>query len=341
MNKIESISSFSDLRIQLKHIPHGDKKALHAVKEREVKLTKPLKSLGRLEKISEWLSFWQGKKIPSVNSAQACVFAGNHGIASKGVSAYPQEVTKQMVANFKSGGAAINQLCQTFDVTLKVIPITLDKPTKDFTEAPAMSESEFIECFKIGQKSIEENTDILCLGEMGIGNTTAAAALCNAIYGGNAELWTGPGTGIKLTNLQKKISLIESAVKFHKPRIKNSLEAFATFGGFELVAISGAIFEARIKRIPVLLDGFICTSAAAVLESVQKGALDHCLLSHLSMEPGHKELVAILNKSPLLDLGMRLGEGSGSVIAISLLKAAVNCHNKMSTFDEASVSNKN
>jgi len=340
MNKIQAINSFADLRDRLKKLPAPDHHSLNIAREKEPTLTKPLGALGRLEEISAWVSAWQGTHPPQMTNLQARIFAGNHGIANQGVSAYPSQVTQQMVTNFKTGGAAVNQLCRTFGVSLKVIPIDLENPTKDFSIQPAMTESECVKAINIGINSIDSGADIICLGEMGIGNSTAAAALCHSMYGKTARSWVGVGSGIDKKTFDRKITLVKTAVRAHSPYINDGLDALARLGGRELAAITGATFAARLKRIPVLLDGFISTSAAAVLEINQKDALDHCLVSHKSSEPGHEGLLKLIKKSPLLDLGLRLGEASGAVLSVSLLKAAVNCHNGMSTFTDAKVGNK-
>ena len=341
MNKLELISSLNDLRMKLKNLPEFDTVSLHSAKLREPNLTKPPGSLGRLEKIAAWLSSWQGKHPPSVDFPSARIFAGNHGISKNGVSAYPSEVTEQMVDNFNSGGAAINQLCATFKVELDVLPINIKNPTHDFTQKPAMSENAFIDTINIGLKSVEKKTDVLCLGEMGIGNTASAAALCHAVFGSEAELWTGLGTGIDNETYRRKVELVEKGVRLHQPFINDGLDALIRLGGFEFGAIAGAIVAARFLQIPVILDGFVSSTAAAMLAATQKGSLDHCLVAHMSQEVGHKKLLFEINKTPLLDLDMRLGEASGAVLSVGILKAAVNCHNGMSTFKEAGITNKN
>ena len=214
MNKVQPINSFDDFRNKLKKLPAPDIVSLNLAREKEPTLTKPLGALGRLEEISAWISSWQGTHPPKMTNLQARVFAGNHGITNQGVSAYPPEVTKQMVANFKMGGAAINQLCKTFEVSLKVIPIDLDTPTKDFSMYPAMTESECIKALNIGINSVDSDAHILCLGEMGIGNTTAAAALCHSIYGKTAKSWVGAGSGIDKNTLQKKLPSLKQPSAF-------------------------------------------------------------------------------------------------------------------------------
>lgn len=332
------IQSIDDVRSLLESLPGPNQEALNRAIKREPKLTKPPGSLGRLEELSHWLAAWQGGHPPQIINARTQVFAGNHGVTSKGVSAYPSAVTKQMVDNFQAGGAAINQLCQTFDITLKVDAIDLDNPTADFTQGPAMSELETVKSICHGMDQVVEGIDILCLGEMGIGNTTSAAAICHALYGGSAADWTGPGTGVRGEAMSAKTDLVSEAVKTHN--CNDGLDVLMCLGGRELAAIVGAIVAARLKAVPVMLDGYVCSAAASVLEATVPGTLDHCQVGHASSEPGHRLLLERINKNPLINFEMRLGEASGATLAVSLLKAAVACHNGMATFAEAGVSDK-
>lgn len=340
MTELKPVTSLDELRDILKNMPGFDTSACDSTKTREPQLTKPPGSLGRLEDISAWLASWQGRHPPRMETPRARIFAGNHGVVAKGVSAYPAEVTRQMVYNFEAGGAAINQLCQTFAIELAIEALDLDTPTADFTEVPAMSEAECVAAINSGMASVPDDTDVLCLGEMGIGNTTSAAALCLALYGDTAENWTGAGTGVEGEAFTTKVNVVREGAKRHKPVINDGLDALTCLGGRELAAITGAVVAARLKRIPAMLDGYISTAAGAVLEATSKGALDHCMIAHASQEPGHGKLIEALGKRPLLDMDMRLGEGSGAALAVGILKAAVNCHNGMATFAEAGVSDK-
>lgn len=333
-----TIQSLDDVRRALGDLPEADGVAAQAAVEREPQLTKPEGSLGRLEELCLWLCRWQGHHPPTMDTPKAQVFAGNHGVAKQGVSAYPADVTAQMVANFESGGAAINQLCQAFGVGFTIDALSLDRPTRDFTEAPAMSEAECLEAFVFGFGAVTDGTDVLCLGEMGIGNTTAAAALSMALYGGEAKDWTGAGTGVHGPALDKKTAVVAKAVALHKDAAADPLEVLCRLGGRELAAIAGAVLAARYRRVPVLLDGYVATTAAAPLAVACPGALDHCRAGHVSTEPGHRRLLDKLGMTALLDLNMRLGEASGAVLAVAILRGAVACHCGMATFDEAAVS---
>ncbi len=330
--------TFAEIRGLFRRLPGPDLEAATAVATRDRQLTKPPGSLGRLESLTEWLAMWQGRAVPQVNRPRTCVFVGNHGVAARGVSAYPPAVTKQMVENFVQGGAAVNQLCQIADADLRVYELDLDTPTHDFTQRPAMDERECARALAYGMFAVEQGIDVLCLGEMGIGNTTAAAAICYGLYGGTVEDWVGPGTGVTGSTLDTKRAVVEQALALHRPGIGDPLDLLAAVGGLELAAIAGAILAARMARTPVLLDGYTCTAAAAILHAIDPRALDHCQIAHLSAEPGHVRLAQALGMKPLFDLGMRLGEGSGATLAVLLLKAAVSCHTGMATFAEAGVS---
>jgi nicotinate-nucleotide--dimethylbenzimidazole phosphoribosyltransferase len=219
-------------------------------------------------------------------------------------------------------------------------PIQLDRPTADFVTAPAMSEGECVEAFRLGLLSVEPGLDLIAIGEMGIANTTAATALCAALLGGAPEDWAGPGTGLDRRGVAHKAAVAREALAFHGPALADPLAALARLGGRELAAMTGAILAARLLRIPVLLDGFVCGAAAAVLQRLEPSALDHCEAGHLSAEPGHRRLLEAVKKSPLLALSMRLGEASGATLAIALVKAAAAAHAGMATFDEAGVADR-
>ena len=330
--------SLDEIRSLLHGIPGPDMDARTATAERERQLTKPAGALGRLEELSAWLATWQGRHPPRLDRPRVAVFAGNHGVAARGVSAYPATVTAEMVANFSRGGAAVNQLCATFDAELRVYELALEYPTRDFTEAAAMDEADCARAMTYGMMAVEDGIDLLCLGEMGIANTTSAAALSMALFGGAASDWTGPGTGVGGARLEAKTRIVAEAVARHQDAAHDPLLVLCRLGGLELAAIAGAVIAARIARVPVLLDGFACTAAAAVLQQLDHHALDHCMAAHCSAEPGHRRLLRELGKVPLLDLDMRLGEGSGAAVALGILRAAVACHTGMATFAEAGVS---
>jgi nicotinate-nucleotide--dimethylbenzimidazole phosphoribosyltransferase len=331
---------FDDIRELIKVMPGPDEAAVAAVRAREGQLTKPAGALGRLEEIVEWLAAWQGAARPHVDQPLVAVFAGNHGVVAQGVSPFPQSVTKAMVANFAAGGAAINQMCKTFDLSLKVFELALEAPTSDITQAPALDEKACAATMAFGMEALASGTDLLCLGEMGIGNTTIAAAIYHALWGGKPEDWVGRGTGVDEEGLKRKADAVARAVALHRDSLGDPLEVLRRLGGREIAAIAGAILAARIQRAPVLLDGFVVCAGAAVLQALDPHALDHCMAAHVSAEGAHAEVLRRLGKKPILDLGMRLGEGTGAALAAGIVKAAVACHTGMATFAEASVAGK-
>jgi nicotinate-nucleotide--dimethylbenzimidazole phosphoribosyltransferase len=332
-------ASFDDLRAACLDLPEADHGVAANVARREARLTKPPGSLGRLEEITAWLGAWQGRNPPSLDRVEIMVFAGNHGVTAQGVSAYPPEVTAQMVANFAAGGAAINQLASAARAELRVVALSLETPTADFTQANAMSEADFLDAVTAGYDDVSNTADLVILGEMGIGNTTAAAALSGALFGGGAR-FAGTGTGVDDAGLARKRAAIETALARHAEVLGDPLRVAAALGGRELAAILGACLAARHKRIPVLIDGIVSTAAVAPLKALRTDALDHALAGHLSAEAGHRLLLQELGMTPLLDLGMRLGEGSGAAVALLVLRAALACHTGMATFEEAQVSDK-
>jgi nicotinate-nucleotide--dimethylbenzimidazole phosphoribosyltransferase len=322
----------------LRDLPVPDGAAIAAAQARNGQLTKPPGALGRLEDLAIWMAGWQGTDRPHVRRPQVIIFAGNHGVTARGVSAFPAAVTAQMVMNFQAGGAAINQLAKTFGARMDVCALELDRPTADFTAQPAMTEDDLLDAISTGWDAVDPTADLLVTGEMGIGNTTAAAALAHAICGGQPGDWVGRGTGVDDAGLALKAQVVATGVARHPAARTDGIEALRCLGGRELAAMAGAILRARHLRIPVLLDGFICTAAAACLEAAAKGALDHCLAAHVSAESGHAPLLAHLGKAPILSLNLRLGEGSGAALAIGILQGAVACHSGMATFAEAGVS---
>lgn len=330
-------SSFEDFRVLLAAGPGPDTEAADGAEARNGQLTKPPGALGRLEDMAIWYAGWRGDAQPQISAPQVIVFAGNHGVTARGVSAFPAEVTVQMVANFQGGGAAINQLAKLAGARMDVHALELDRPTRDFTQGPAMDEAECVVALKTGWDAVDPQADLLVVGEMGIGNTTSAAAIAHALFGGAAADWTGRGTGVDDAGLTLKTDVVAEAVVLHGGA-GDGLDTLARLGGRELAAMVGAIAAARAHRIPVILDGFICCAAAACLDRTQAGALDHCIAGHESAEQAHKAVLAQLGKVPLLALGLRLGEGSGAALAIQVLKGAIACHSGMATFAEAGVS---
>lgn len=331
-------ATFTDLagfRAAVLAAPAPDAAASQGAVARNGQLTKPPGALGRLEDLAIWYAGWRGTDRPSITAPQVIVFAGNHGVAARGVSAFPPEVTVQMVANFHSGGAAINQLATLFGAKISVHALDLDRPTADFTTAPAMSEAELLTALQTGWNAVDPAADLLVTGEMGIGNTTPAAAIACALWGGAVSDWVGRGTGVDDAGLARKADVVASGLALHQNR--DPLEVLRCLGGREIAAMTGAIARARVARIPVILDGFICCAAASVLAKLGPDTLSHTVAGHVSAEAAHPELLRCLGKTPLLSLGLRLGEGSGAALAMGVLQGAIACHSGMATFAEAGV----
>jgi nicotinate-nucleotide--dimethylbenzimidazole phosphoribosyltransferase len=332
--------SFAALRTACLDLPPADAAAAASAADRNARLTKPPGSLGRLEELAIWLARWQGRNPPRLDRVEVLVFAGNHGVVAQGVSAFPAEVTTQMVANFAAGGAAINKLAGVAGARLRVVPLDLDRPTADFTSEPAMEEEAFLYAVAAGYDTVPADADLVCLGEMGIGNTTAAAAIAAALFGGGGIRWAGRGTGVDDDGLARKRTVIDKAVKRHAAILGDPLHVAAALGGRELAAILGAALAARRQRIPVLADGFVCTAALAPLRRLRADGVAHVAAAHVSAEAAHRALLDELGLKPLLDLDMRLGEASGAAVATLILRAALACHAGMATFAEAGVSGK-
>lgn len=330
-------ATLAEFRQRLAMAPPCDHQARRAAEARNDRLTKPPRSLGRLEELAVWLAGWQGTDRPHVDRPQVAVFAGNHGVNGRAVSAYPSEVTAQMVANFRAGGAAINQIARSVGARLTVHPIDLDRPTQDFTRGPAMSEEDCVAALAVGWEALEEGTDLFVPGEMGIGNTTATAAICAALFGGGGREWVGRGSGIDDAGLGRKAEAVDDGLAANPGARGDPIEALRCLGGREIAGMAGAIARARVERVPVILDGFICTVAGAVLARAVRGALDHAQAGHQSAEMGHRAMLLRLDLDPILTLGMRLGEGSGGTLAIAVARAAAACQSGMARFEEAGV----
>lgn len=334
-------TSFAEIRERLRALPAPDEAARSTARARQQRLTKPNGALGRLEELAAWLAAWQGREPPRLERLTVLVFAANHGVAAQGVSAFPSEVTAQMVANFEAGGAAINQLADLCGAELRVHALALDRPTVDFTAAPAMQVAECLEALAAGFEAVPRDADLLLLGEMGIANTTAAAAVAAALYGGTAREWVGPGTGLDADGLARKAEVVATALERHRAALGDPLEVLRRLGGREIAALAGALLAARLRPLPVLLDGYVVGAAAAILHALTPTSLDNAEAAHLSAEPAHRALLGRLGKAPILDLGMRLGEGSGAAVAALILRAAVATHTGMASFAEAGVATRN
>jgi len=332
--------AYADVLELLTIVPDGDEAAVAAVRERDAQLTKPAGSLGQLELLVEFLARWQGRSKPRLDNPMVTIFAGNHGVTDQGVSAFPREVTAQMVANFTNGGAAISQICALHEINLRVFELALELPTGDITQEAALDDRMCAATIAYGMEAIAGKPDLICIGEMGIGNTTIAAAIFAALYGGTGADWVGRGTGVDDAGLQRKADAVDRALARHTGELEHPLAILARVGGREIAAMLGALLAARHQKVPVIVDGYVATAAAAIAHAVNPAAIDHCLFAHVSAEPGHARALEAMGQKGLLDLGMRLGEGSGAALAAVLAKTALHLHNNMATFASASISGK-
>jgi nicotinate-nucleotide--dimethylbenzimidazole phosphoribosyltransferase len=302
-------------------------------------LTKPPGSLGRLEALVLQLGLIQGTDMPEVGRKAMLVFCADHGIVEEGVSPYPSEVTRQMVANFHAGGAAITVLCRHYGIEPIVVDMGVGQPTRNFAREPAMTREQEQRAIDTGAAHADD-ADILGAGEMGIGNTTAAAALLSVFSGLDPAETAGRGTGLDDAGVAHKAEVIRRALALHRPDPKDPVGVLAAVGGFEIAAIAGLILGAVERRRVVILDGFISCSAALVAREIAPSALDNVIFSHRSAENGHRKMLEFLGARPLFDLDMRLGEGTGAALGINLLEAAVKMYREMATFESAGVSNR-
>ena len=316
--------------------PGPDVRAGRAAAERARRVIRPPGALAALDEVACWLAGWQRTARPRVERPAAVLAAADHGVAARGVSPYPPEVTAAMVSAIAEGEATSSVLAREAGVELAVIDAGVGRPSADLTCAPALSEEEFWACFRQGQEAVAGlDCDLLAVGEMGIGNSTAAAAVASAVVGGDPAGWVGPGSGASGPVLEAKRRAVAEGVRRTGP--VEALEALRHLGGGEMAALAGAVAEARLRSVPVVLDGFISTAAVIALEAAAPGALDHCLASHVSAEPGHRRLLEWLGKAPLLDLDLRLGEGSGALLAVPLIRMAAAAVTDVATFEERGI----
>lgn len=317
----------------LADLPAPDKAARSAVAARARDVLRPQGALERLDDVAAWLAAWQRTASPSVQRPALVVFVADHGVAAEGVSAYPAEVTAAMLTSLRRGAATAPVLAAEVGASVSVVDVGVGRPTGNIAVEPALSETRFAECWDAGRAAVRAlHADLLVLGEMGIANTTAAAATAAALFGRSPEDWTGRGTGVDDVTLRRKVEVVARACA--RAGECSPLEILRELGGSEMVALAGAVLEARLRSIPVVLDGFVVTASAAALEAARPGAIDHCIAGHRSPEPGHSLLLEKLAKEPLLDLALRLGEGSGALLAVPLVRMAAAAVTGVATFEE-------
>jgi len=336
-----------------------DSQAVEQAQARQQQLTKPAGSLGQLEALAVQLAGLQGRVKPSLEQVWIAIFAGDHGVVAEGVSAFPQEVTGQMLLNFVSGGAAISVLARQLGASLEVVDLgtvtpSLDLPgvrhlnvgpgTANFVQGPAMTQTQGQLALQAGrdsvQRAIASGAQLFIGGEMGIGNTTAASALACALLDCPVVHLTGPGTGLNAEGVSHKARVIERALALHGAQRDDALQTLFNLGGFEIAALVGAYLACAQEGVAVLVDGFICSVAALVAVRLNPECRQWLLFGHRGAEPGHRHVLETLNAQPLLDLGLRLGEGSGAALAVPLLRLACDLHGQMATFAEAAVADR-
>ncbi len=315
-------------------LPPGNHDAAEAVRVRAADILRPAGALARLDEVAAWVAEWQGTPTPAVRRPAALIFAADHGVAAAGVSKYPVDVTAAMLAAYRAGKSTVSAFAVVAGATVDAIDVGVGRPTGDIRFESAMSPERFEEACAAGRHAVEQlDADLLVLGEMGIGNTTAAAAVAAALAGGEIEAWVGRGTGVDDEGLSRKREAVRQAVE-RIAGVIDPLEVLREVGGAELVAMSAAIVAARLRNLPVVLDGYVVTASALPLTLSRPGAIDHCLVGHCSSEPGHRRLLERLGKQPLLDLEMRLGEGSGAMAAVPLVAMACAGITEVATFGE-------
>jgi len=338
--------------LSLPEIPRPNREILPLLQKHLDHLTKPPGSLGRLEELARSFGLMRGSADLVLQKRAIFTFAADHGISRAGVSAYPREVTAQMVLNFLRGGAAINVLCRHYGIENVVVDVGVDHDfeelpglvnkkvgpgTQNFFEAPAMSEIEAIRSIEAGM-NLADGYDLVGTGEMGIGNTTSSAAILATLTGCPVEEAVGRGTGVDDERLRHKTKIIQEALARRKPDANNALDVLTRIGGFEIGAIAGLILGAAARRIPVVVDGFISGAGAMIATRLEPACRDYLFFSHLSRERGHRRILEFFDARPILDLDMCLGEGTGAAIAMDVITAAVRIYNDMATFESAAVS---
>ncbi|MFT6291617.1 MAG: nicotinate-nucleotide--dimethylbenzimidazole phosphoribosyltransferase [Ilumatobacter sp.] len=319
---------------RLNELPAPDSSCRDAVAARAAQVLRPAGALAWLDDVAIWTAGWQRSANPAVERPTALVFAADHGVAAAGVSNYPSEVTASMLQATRNGQATINAFARSVGATVTAVDVGVGAPTNDMRYEAALSPERFDAITKSAFDAVDAlNTDLLVLGELGIGNTTAAAAVAAAFAGGEATAWVGRGTGIDDDGLARKRQAVQDSVR-RIAGVIDPLEILREVGGSELVGMAAAAVAARHRSIPVVLDGYICTASMLPLYKVNTHSLDHCIVGHCSAEPGHRLLLDVLDKRPLLDLDMRLGEGSGAMAAVPLVRMACAGVTEVPTFDE-------
>ena len=320
----QTLDAFRSLIAEL---PGPDADALEAARARNARLVKPVGALGRMEDLAIWYAGWRGSEVPVVDQPQIVIFAATHGVAERGISAHRAAATREMVENFALGGAAINQLAQSVRAMLQMVELELDHPSQDISAGPALSEEDLLAALRRGWDAVNPHADLLVPGDMAVGNTTCAAAMAAALYGGDPARWVGKDGAMDDAALARKVELVETALRQQPDATSTDpLKVLQGLGGRDIAAMTGAIVAARAQGTPVILDSYACCAAAAVLAALDPAAIDHVVAGQQGAEPGQGVLLEKLGLEPLLSLGLNMGEGCGGALAIGVIRSAVACH---------------
>lgn len=322
--------SMAEIAALAREFPGPDLEAATRVLERDRLLAKPKRGLGQLEGLTEWLASWQSRHPPRVERPSVAIFAGSHGVAARDVSSRGLGATAKKVAAYGAGKGAINAVAGPLDADFQVFELALEQPTQDFTEGPAMTDAECARAMAYGMMSVGQDIDVLVLGQVGVGGDVSAAALLAAIHGGAGADWVDPGH----ERAAGKAAVVDAGVALHKADAKDAFDLLRRLGGQEIAAMAGAILAARMGRTPIVLDGMVAGAAAAVVGAQAAGGADHCAIGHVEDHPAGARLQQALGKTPILSLGLKVGEGVGAALAVHILRAAAQCHSDMATRQE-------
>jgi len=318
---------FDDIRDLISRVPKADERTLKDATKRQIEIALPSGELGLLSELAIWLAGWQGQNPPSVQNPQIVVFASSHGVAKQDVSAYGVDETQGKIQDLTSGKGAVNQIAGTVGCGLKIVELAPELPTPDITIEPAMSEKDCAATFAYGMEAVSENPDLIGIGVVGAGATTAAGAVSLALFGGSASFWSQSGSAMKKPDLLiAKTKAIDDAITLQRGKLGDPLEIMRRLGGRDLAAVAGAIIAARYQKIPVVLDGFVAAASAAILHAIDPKCIGHCVAGSVTSRDSHRALLDRIGKKPILDLGMGLGDGSGGALAVSIIKAAAASH---------------
>lgn len=318
---------FDDIRDLIYRLPAINTDAYDAAQARQIQIALPSGELGRLGELAVWLAGWQGQNPPKITHPQIVVFASSHGVAAKGVSAYGLEQSQKKINDLTTGKAAVNQIAGSVGCGLKIIELAPELPTPDITEAAALGEKDCAATIAFGMEAVSEKPDLIGVGVVGAGATTAAAAVALALYGGTASFWAQSGSASKKPDLLvAKTRAIDQAIHFHQGQLDDPLQVLRRLGGRDIAAVVGAILAARYQKIPVVLDGFVSTVSAAILHAIEPKSIDHCIAGSVTSRDSHHALLDRIAKKPVIDLGLGMGDGSGAALAIGIVKAAICSH---------------